>query len=145
MVRHTGEDFIDEECVAVSSVLSLQTPCIFGTEFNTPQSDGIIADGDTSFGKEIFNVTMAVVETIMEPDGITDDVGWKSVTLVCIHRPILSNETSVFVSTLRSANLLKAVLHRAGSITFSVYPWVSLMPSSVSYTQLLHKLKRYRI
>jgi hypothetical protein len=43
------EDFVDEECVAVSSVLSLQTPCIFGTEFDTPQPDGFIADSDTSF------------------------------------------------------------------------------------------------
>ena len=93
------EDLIDKECVAVATMLSLQTLCIFGTEFNTPQSDGFIADSDTSFGKEIFNVTMAEVETIIEPDGITDDVGWESVTLVCIHRPILSNQTSLFVST----------------------------------------------
>jgi hypothetical protein len=60
MVRHTGEDFINVEGVAVTSVLSFQTPCIFGTEFDTPQSDGFIADSDASFGEEIFNVTMAV-------------------------------------------------------------------------------------
>jgi hypothetical protein len=74
------EHFIDKECVAVSSVLSLQTPCIFGTEFNTPQSDGFIADSDTSFGKEIFNVTLAEVETIIEPNcvgGISGGNLWR--------------------------------------------------------------------
>ncbi len=45
-----------------------------------------MADGDASLGQEIFNITMAEVETIIEPDGITDDVGWESVTLVCIHQ-----------------------------------------------------------
>jgi len=76
------EHFINEECVAVSSVLSLQTPCIFGTEFVTQQPDGFIADSDASFGQEIFNITMAEVEMIITPDGITDDVGWESVTLL---------------------------------------------------------------
>jgi hypothetical protein len=47
------------------------------------------------------NLSVAKVETIIEPDCITDDVGWKPVTFVCIHPPILSNETSLFVSTDR--------------------------------------------
>jgi hypothetical protein len=41
-------------------VLPFQPPCIFGTEFDTPQPDGFIADCDASFGQEIFNITMAV-------------------------------------------------------------------------------------
>jgi hypothetical protein len=56
------EDFIYEECVAVASVLSLQTPCIFGTEFDTPQPDGFITHSDTSLGQEIFNITIAEIK-----------------------------------------------------------------------------------
>jgi hypothetical protein len=43
------DDLIDEEGVAVATVLSLQAPSIFGTEFETPQPDGFIADSDASF------------------------------------------------------------------------------------------------
>jgi hypothetical protein len=36
MVRHTGENFIDEESIAVALVLFLQAAGINRTEFNTP-------------------------------------------------------------------------------------------------------------
>ncbi len=32
----------------------------------------------------------APIESIVEPDGITDDVAWKSVSLISIHLPILA-------------------------------------------------------
>jgi hypothetical protein len=50
MVRHTGEDFIDIECVAIASVLPLQSLGIFGAEFDTPQTNRFAADGDASVG-----------------------------------------------------------------------------------------------
>jgi hypothetical protein len=84
-------------------MFTLQPPGIFGAELDTPEADGFIADSDASFGQDIFNITIAKVETIIVPDGITDDVGLESVTLVGIHRPILSNETSLFVSAARKA------------------------------------------
>jgi hypothetical protein len=43
---------------------------------------------------------MTEVETIIEPDGLADNVRRESVALVCIHLPILSNQTSLFVSSL---------------------------------------------
>jgi len=33
---------------------------------------------------------MAQVESIVEPDCIADDIGWKPVAFICIHRQILS-------------------------------------------------------
>ncbi|MEH6570970.1 MAG: hypothetical protein V7709_17950 [Halioglobus sp.] len=50
MVRHTGENFIDEECIAEASVLSLQAAGINGSKLDTPQSDSLSADGDASLG-----------------------------------------------------------------------------------------------
>ena len=44
------KNFIDEEGITIAKVLSLQTPCIFGSEFDTPLPDGFIADSDASFG-----------------------------------------------------------------------------------------------
>ena len=60
MVRHTGEDFIDEESVAVALVFLLQSACINSTELDTPKSDRFAADSDDSFSKQVFDIAMAV-------------------------------------------------------------------------------------
>jgi len=49
-----------------------------------------MAYSDTSLGEKIFDVSAADIETIVQPDGVTDYVGWESMTFVCIHTPILS-------------------------------------------------------
>jgi len=100
MVRHTGEDFVDVESVAVASVLAFQAPSVFWTEFDTPKADGFTADSDAALGEKIFDISMAQVEAIVEPDRVTDDVGWESVALVGIHPPIVSISVSLLVSTL---------------------------------------------
>lgn len=43
---------------------------------------------------------MTEVATIIEPDGLADNVSRESVALVCIHLPMLLNQTSLFVSAL---------------------------------------------
>ena len=70
-------------------MLSLQAARINNTEFDTPKSDSFSTDCDGSFGEEVFDVPMAEVEAIEEPDGIRNDVGWESVTFICVHGPIL--------------------------------------------------------
>ena len=45
MVRHTGEDFINVECVAVTTMLPLQFSSVYSSEFDA-QPDGFLADGD---------------------------------------------------------------------------------------------------
>jgi hypothetical protein len=47
-------------------------------------------DGDASFSEQIFNIAMAQVESIVKPDGVTDDIVRESVTLVSTHPPSLS-------------------------------------------------------
>jgi hypothetical protein len=89
MVRHTGEDFIDVEGVAVASVLAFQPSGINGSELDAPQADRFSGYSDTSLGKEIFNVTVAEVESVVKPDGVTDYVGREPVTFICIHPSIL--------------------------------------------------------
>ena len=90
MVRHTGEDFVDVESVAIATVLSFQTTSINRSEFDTPETDRFSADGDAPFGEQVFNVSMAEVEFVVEPDGVADDVGRESVTLISIHGPSVS-------------------------------------------------------
>ena len=56
MVRHTGEDFIDVEGVAVAAMLSLESAGARGTKFDTPQADRLTSDEDPAFRQEIFDI-----------------------------------------------------------------------------------------
>ena len=57
-------------------MLSFQPADIYGGELDTPLPNRFSADCETSLGKEIFDIEVAEIETIVEPDSIADDVGW---------------------------------------------------------------------
>jgi len=94
MIRHTGEDFIDVECVAVTLVLPLQAPSVYSSEFDTPKADSFATNCDASFSEKVFNIPMTQIEAIIEPGGIQNDIGQESVALVSIHPPILASSGS---------------------------------------------------
>ena len=85
MARHTGEDFIDVEGVSKSSVLSLQTAGIDGTESDSPQADCFSGYGNTAFSEQIFDIAMAEIELTMQPDGAGYSIWWESMSLISIH------------------------------------------------------------
>jgi hypothetical protein len=87
MVRHTGEYFVDEEGVAESSVLSFQSADVYRPELNAPEADGLVGDSYASFGKQVFNIAMAEVKSVVQPDGVRNDIGWESMAFVGIHSP----------------------------------------------------------
>jgi len=45
------EDLINEESIAVASVLSLQSAGINGTEFDAPEANCFATDGDTALSQ----------------------------------------------------------------------------------------------
>ena len=94
------KDFIDVERVAISSVLSLQSTCIDGTEFDAPEADRFATDGDASLGQNIFDISVAQIESVVQPDSIRNDIWRESVSLVSTHPPILSILESLLVITL---------------------------------------------
>ena len=63
MVRHTGEDFIDVEGVAVASMLSLQSSGVYGSEFDAPEADRLPTDSDAALGQEIFDIAVTPIDT----------------------------------------------------------------------------------
>ena len=93
------EDFTDVERVAEALVFSLQTAGINCTEFDTPQTDRFSGYSDAPFNQEIFNVSVAQVEAIVEPDSIGNDIWWESVSFIDSHQPILPISATLFVST----------------------------------------------
>jgi hypothetical protein len=54
------EDFINKECIAVASVLSLQSAGVNGSEFDAPQTDSFSTDRDPTFGQKIFDIAGTV-------------------------------------------------------------------------------------
>jgi hypothetical protein len=70
-------------------VLSIQSSSVEAAEFDAPEADRFSRHSDAPLGQQIFNVSVAQVEALVEPDGVTDDIWRESVTLVCIHTPIL--------------------------------------------------------
>ena len=76
--------------VPPASVLSLQSLSVCRTQFDAPEADRFAADSDPSFSEKVFNISMAQIETIVEPYSVADDIGRKSVALGCIHGLILA-------------------------------------------------------
>jgi hypothetical protein len=83
------EDFVDVEGVTESSVPLLQSTCVFGSELDAPEADRFPSDYDPTLSQEIFDIPVAQVEAIVEPDSVGNDTRRESVAFVGIHRPIL--------------------------------------------------------
>ena len=84
------EYFINEKGVAIASVFSLQAAGINVAEFDAPEPNRFAGDSNTAFGQKILDIPVAQVETIVEPNGIRNDIRRESVALVGIHEPSLS-------------------------------------------------------
>ena len=90
---YLDEDFVDVKDIAVASMLSFQAAGINGAEFDAPQADRFAADGDPSFSQQVFDVAVAQIEAIVEPDGVGNNVWWESVAFVGVHLPSLPKST----------------------------------------------------
>ena len=58
-----------------------------------PLPNHLVGDRHASLREEIFSIAEAEVESIVEPDGVADDVGWESISVIAgrlaPHRPTL--------------------------------------------------------
>jgi hypothetical protein len=74
------EDLIDVERIAITTVPLFEPTSVTSAKLDTTESDGFVADANASFGEPILNITIAKVESMVEPNRVTDDVGRKSVS-----------------------------------------------------------------
>ena len=61
---------------------ALQLPSVVGAEFPAPLPNGFVRHDDASFGKQILNIPEAQAVSVVEPDGMADDVGRKAMPKV---------------------------------------------------------------
>ena len=94
------ENLVDAEGIAIAFMLPFQAPGMFGTKRDTPASDSLVANDDASLSQDIFNIAVAQVEAIVEPNPLTDDISRESVIFVSIHGAILTISDCYIVSTI---------------------------------------------
>ena len=59
------------------------------TEGPTPLPNRLVGDGDAPLGEEIFSISEAQTEPVVEPDGVTDDFRRESVAVVAGGRLVI--------------------------------------------------------
>ena len=94
------EDLVDEEGIAVAPVFSFQASGEEGSEFDTPEPDGFPADNDASLSQEIFDISMAQVKAVVQPESIGNDIWRESVAFVSCHGPSLPISASLLGNTV---------------------------------------------
>jgi hypothetical protein len=77
-------------------VPTLQPPGISGIKLVTPQANRFVTYGNPSFSQQIFNISMASIEPMTEPDGVLDNLERKSMAFVriiyCFHAIIVTQQ-----------------------------------------------------
>ena len=76
------EQFVQLPSVALAAPAVPQPPRIGGPKPPTPLPNRLIRHGDTPFGEEVLDVPETQGESVVEPDGVTDDLRGKSVSAV---------------------------------------------------------------
>ena len=67
------EQLVQMPGVALTSPAAPQPPSIGEPECPTPLPNRFVGDRDPALGQQIFRVAEAETETMVEPDGVTDD------------------------------------------------------------------------
>ena len=76
------EYFVDVPGIAEPAFAAFQGAPIARPEFETPAANTLVGDDNSSLGKQILNVTEAQAESMIEKNGIADDLRRKSVPMV---------------------------------------------------------------
>ena len=76
------DDLVEKPDIMAAWRFSLQAAGVIGAKFNGPASDRFIGYDNATLEQHFLNETQAQGKTKIEPDGVCDDLGRKSVTSV---------------------------------------------------------------
>ena len=74
--------FVDVPGIAEPTLTSFQGLAIARPELQAPAANALVRDDYPSFGKQILNIAEAHAKAVVNPNGVTDDLRWKSVPMV---------------------------------------------------------------
>ena len=93
------KDLVQVPRVTETTLSTLQSPSVFRRQLDTPKSDRFIGNGDAALSQKIFDIAQAQAKSVVEPDGVADDFGRKSISAVArrvpFHPPSLSDASSI--------------------------------------------------
>jgi len=76
------KQFIKVPVVPQTALSSFEPPSIIRTKLLTPLTNGVMRDGDTTFGHQLLDLPEAETESMVLPVRMTDDFGWKAMASV---------------------------------------------------------------
>jgi len=82
LTPNVHEEFIQVPRIAQPTLATLERTSVLGTELQTPQSDGLVSDDDPPLCQEIFDISEAQAEAVVEPNGMADDLRREPVSAV---------------------------------------------------------------
>jgi hypothetical protein len=77
-----NEDFIEVPDISSATLFPPRIGCVFAAELLAPLADRFVRYLNATLGQEIFDISEAQGEPIVEPNGVADDVGGKSISSV---------------------------------------------------------------
>jgi hypothetical protein len=83
------EELVQVPGVSHATLPTSEVPCVLRSELPTPLPDGLVGDDDPPLRQEFFDVAEAQTESVIQPDGVTDDLRWEAVPVVAV-RLVLS-------------------------------------------------------
>jgi hypothetical protein len=93
LAPNVDEQFIQVPRIAQATLSPLESTRILGAKLPAPLSDGLVGNQDPPLCQEIFDITEAQAEAVVEPDGVADDLWGKSESVVAgriiVHGPSL--------------------------------------------------------
>ena len=76
------EDFVQKPRIAEAALASLQLPGVIGAGLLAPLPNGFVRHDDAACGEQILDIPEAQTVSVVQPDGVADDVRWKAVPKV---------------------------------------------------------------
>ena len=86
------EHFVHVPDVAESALSSPQSAGIRWSKLSAPRSNGFAGYGDATLSEQVPGIAKAQREPMVQPDGMADDLGWKTVASIQgFHEPIVAD------------------------------------------------------
>jgi len=79
---HGDKDFVDVPCVAQPPLSFLEFAGIIRSKLLAPLANCFVSEDDPSLGQYLFDLTEAEAKPVVEPDGVTDNLRGKPITVV---------------------------------------------------------------
>jgi hypothetical protein len=78
------EDFVQVPHISQPPLSRLQLSSVLGPELPAPLPDGFVGDDDSPLRQELLDVAKAQTESVIQPNGMTDDLRREPVAVIAV-------------------------------------------------------------